>query len=74
MEKEIIKELFEIKECIGEIHGDVKGINKRLDTLNGKVARHEQEIQSHRLTIVKWTSSISAIIGFAGYIINNLIQ
>ena len=41
---EILREVIEVKGTVGELTGEVKGINRRLDTLNGTVARHEGDL------------------------------
>lgn len=39
----------EIMMILGEIRGDVKGINQRLDTLNGSVAKTKDDILTLRI-------------------------
>lgn len=38
--------LLEIKEDLGEFRSEIGGINKRLDTLNGQVAKHASFINT----------------------------
>jgi hypothetical protein len=53
MEQQIFKILGELKEDVGELKAETKGINSRLDRLNGSVARHEKDILEIKLDRAK---------------------
>jgi predicted nucleic acid-binding Zn-ribbon protein len=44
IEAQILETLNNLAKDVGELTGETKGINARLDRLNGSVARHEKEI------------------------------
>lgn len=55
----IINHLISIKEDLGGIKTDVNNINKRLDTLNGQVAKHASFINT-------WKGKLAVISAVAG--------
>jgi dynactin complex subunit len=50
MEQQMFKMLGELKEDVGELKAETKGINNRLDKLNGSVGRHEEQLIKIRLS------------------------
>ena len=54
MHREIVLEL-------GEIKGQLQGINQRLDKVNGRVAACETDVQGIKLSIAKFTGYIVAM-------------
>lgn len=43
-DRELMAELGKLHEAVGRLQGTAEGISRRLDTLNGSVARHEGRI------------------------------
>jgi len=69
-------QLLKIAEDVGEIKGDVKGINRRLDTLNGSVLKNSTRInglEDFRLKMMTIFSVIALIASFLGSVLKDFI-
>lgn len=55
------EQVARIMEKLGELHGDIRGINQRLDTLNGSVAKVKTEIVDLKVEDAKIAGEIEAI-------------
>jgi len=53
----ILSSLRAIRQDIGELKGDVRVINARLDKLNGSAARHEQALSETKVALAAHTSA-----------------
>ena len=67
----------QILEKLGVVIGKVDGINKRLDKVNGTVARHDDRINENEKKVDIMTGKatiIGAIFGFIGAVIIALFK
>ena len=65
--------LTEINRTMGEVVGEVKGINKRLDKLNGSVKNHDARINKNESKLDTMLGKVS-VIGSLGVFIGGLIM
>ena len=65
--------LIEMNKTMGEVVGEVKGINKRLDKLNGSVKNHDDRINKNESKIDTMLGKVS-VIGSLGVFIGGLIM
>ena len=64
--------LTEMNRTMGEVVGEVKGINKRLDKMNGSNARRDikiDDLETSRDVITGKVTIVGAICGFIGAVI-----
>ena len=67
---------FTLFQVVGEIRGEVKGINSRLDRLNGHLSNHEDRINKNEdgiSNIRGRATGAGAIAGFIGGVITVII-
>ena len=69
LEKQILEQLFELKEDVGVQTGLLRGANKRLDKINGTIGIHDRGISDNKTEIAhqKGINHILTIV-FAGVI------
>jgi len=65
--------LTEINRTMGEVVGEVKGINKRLDKLNGSVKNHDDRINTNESKLDTMLGKVS-VVGSLGVFIGGLIM
>ena len=65
--------LTEMNRTMGEVVGEVKGINKRLDKLNGSVNNHDARINKNESKLDTMLGKVS-VVGSLGVFIGGLIM
>ena len=65
--------LTEMNRTMGEVVGEVKGINKRLDKLNGSVKNHDDRINTNESKLDTMLGKVS-VVGSLGVFIGGLIM
>jgi len=55
---------------VGEIKGEVKGINNRLDRMNGTIQSHDNRINKNESAIDQQKSKSALIAGLVGFVVS----
>jgi hypothetical protein len=66
-----------IAESLGEIKGELKGINQRLDTQNGSIKKYGERInclETFRDTMVGKISVIAVVFGLIGSVVLSIVN
>ena len=71
--KECAKMFAEIKEDLGYIKGELKGIVNRLDRMNGSIAANTEKIEKHKTEYDKRLNRFDVIFGKWGAIMGAVI-
>ena len=72
--EQIMNALLEIKGDVGEIKGQVKGINNRLDIANGSIVQHTKEIGKLKTGQTTLKTQAAMLGAFASVIIVGVIE
>ncbi len=65
---------IKILEDLGEIKGELKGINKRLDRVNGSLGKHEEKIAKNAIKLSGLTGRIIGMGAGAGAVLTVLLK
>ena len=64
--------LIKMNKTIGEVVGEVRGVNKRLDRINGTIIDHDKRIDQNTGIINNFLGKIS-VVGSIGVFLGGLI-